>query len=157
MSKSEKLRHYVRIARLVGVLILLAVVGVVIYQLYVFYSDKVGYTADKAIATYFTALSQGNHEQVYQLTAQEELADIYGRPITKAEFFKQLRALTGEQRLAYTRIEARKLFEARGWRYYEVTLESQVGGSSGTSRILLEVRRVGGGWAIKYPFAIMLY
>ena len=156
MSKGEKFRRYMQIARLVGILILVAVLGVVIYQLYIFYSDKVGYTADKAIATYFTALSQGNYEQVYQLTAQEELTDIYGRPITKSEFFKQLRAVTGEQRLDYTRIEARKLLDTRGVRYYEVTLQSSVGGATGSSRVLLEVRRAGNGWIIKYPFAIML-
>jgi hypothetical protein len=152
----ERLRRYSVTARIIGILILLGVLAVVIYQLYDFYSERVGFTPSKAITAYFTALAQGNYEEVYLLTDKEELTDIYGRPLTKGEFIEQLRMLRGSEPLPFTGIESEKLFDTRGLQYYRVTLSSQFGGASGSGHVVVQLRRLGNTWVIKYPFAILL-
>jgi len=152
----ERFRRYSMAARVLGVMIILALLGVIGYYLYDFYSDKVGFTAEKAIEAYFNALAQGDYEEVYRLTATEHLTDIYGRPITKGEFVEQLKALTGKHRLPFSRVESTKLFERQGVRYYSVTLHSFVGGKAATSKLLVQMWRVDRSWVIKYPFIIVL-
>jgi hypothetical protein len=142
--------------RLVGVLVIVALLTVVGYQLYDFYSERIGYTAPRAVEGYFSALATGDYEEVYRMTAKQDLTDIYGRKITEGEFADQLKGLTGGHKLPFTTIEVKKLFEGRGSRYYLVVLHSSVGGTTGQSRILVEVRREGKTWVVTYPFAIML-
>jgi hypothetical protein len=152
----DKWQRYALAIRAGGVVIILALLGFVGYQLYDFYEDKVGFTPSKAIETYFNALAQGNYEEVYRLTAQEHLTDIYGRPITKGEFISQLERVTGKRQLPFTRFEISQAYERGSSRYYIVLIHSNVGGAPGVSRVLVEVRRQGGGWVITYPFAIVL-
>ena len=149
-------KRYSVAARIGGIALLVALVGVIVYQLYDFYGDKIGFTPTKAIEDYFTALAQGNFKEVYRLTAKDHLTDIYGRPITQGEFEEQLGRLTGDHRLPFRSIEVTKLLDRRGMRYYLVTLSSSVGGTSGESRLLVEVRREHNTWLVTYPFAIML-
>ena len=151
-----KWRRYSTIVRLIGILVIAAVVGVVIYQVYDFYSDKVGFTPNKAIETYFQALAAGDYEEVYRLTAKEDLTDIYGRDVTRGEFMNQLDDVTGGHSLPLEAIEIEKLFEAQGARYYEVLLTFSVGGRSRQNRLLIEVHRMRNSWVITYPFAIVL-
>ena len=152
----EKWRRYGTIVRLIGILVIAAVVGVVVYQVYDFYNDKVGFTPDKAIETYFQALAAGDYDEVYRLTAKEDLTDIYGRDVTRGEFMNQLEGVTGGHSLPLEAIEMEKLFEAQGVRYYEVSLTFSVGGRSHQNRLLVEVRRMRNSWVITYPFAIVL-
>lgn len=152
----NKWKRYALGIRLAGVLVIVALLAFVAYQVYDFYSDRIGFTPEKAIQAYFMALAEGDLEQVYSLTDQEYLTDIYGRPITKGEFIKQLERLVGEERLPFYSIESEKLLEKQGVRYYIVTLSSSVGGTPGKSRLILELRRNGKSWAIRYPFAIVL-
>jgi len=142
--------------RWVAVLIILVVIGMAAYQVYDFYRDRVGTTAEKAVQAYFSALAAGNYEEVYRLTAKDNLTDIYGRPITKDEFIEQLRRLTGGRQLPLRVGQMVKLAEHKGARVYAVTLQSDMGGASGQSRLLVEVRRAGNGWVILYPFGIFL-
>ena len=72
-----------------GIAIIVALLGIIVYQLYTYYSDRIGFTPTKAIETYFQALAQGDYEEVYRLTSKEHLTDIYGRPVTETEFFEQ--------------------------------------------------------------------
>lgn len=152
----KRWKRFSTMARLGGIAIIVALLGIIVYQLYVYYSDRIGFTPTKAIETYFQALAQGDYEEVYRLTSKERLTDIYGRPITEAEFFEQLEGLTGGYRLPFHSIETTKLFERRGVRYYLVELRSSVGGTPGESRLFVEVRRSGGAWVVTYPFAIVL-
>ena len=152
----KRLQRYVSLTRLGGMVLLVALLGFIGYQLYDFYSDKVGFTPVKAIESYFIALAQGNYEEVYRLTAKDNLVDIYGRPITKGEFLDQLEKVTGGHRLPFTSVETTKLVEQKGVRYYLVTLHSSLGGTSGQSRLVVEVRRNDKTWVITYPFAIVL-
>ncbi|MHB1295587.1 MAG: hypothetical protein ACYC4R_11395 [Anaerolineae bacterium] len=148
--------RYMPLMRLAGVVILLFVLGVTVFQLYDFYVDKLGVTPTKTITAYFDALAQGNYDEVYRLTAQEDLTDIYGRPITQGEFKEQLRSLTGGSSLPFQSVEVTKLSDAEGSRFYLVKLHSDVGGTSGVSRLVVEVRRQDKIWVVTYPFAIML-
>ena len=152
----KKLRKYISVARLGGIVVIVALLAFIGYQLYDFYRDKIGFTPVRAIESYFGALSRGEYEAVFQLTAKEHLTDIYGRPITEGEFVEQLKGLTGGHRLPFHTIEATKLFDRSGVRYYLVTLHSSLGGTPGTSRILVEVRRENNTWVLTYPFAIVL-
>jgi hypothetical protein len=151
-----KLKRYAVVARVVGIVILLIVLGVVAYQLYDFYKDKVGLTPAKAVQTYFATLAQGDYEEVYRLTAKDRLTDIYGRPVTEAEFITQLKRLTGDRQVPFTTIEVKKLCDVRNARYYDVTLHSSIGGASGESHVIVEVRRQDSAWVVTYPFPIVL-
>lgn len=142
--------------RWVAALTILIVIGMGAYQVYDFYRDRVGSTAEKAVRTYFDALAAGNYEEVYQLTAKGELTDIYGRPVTKDEFIEQLQRLTGGHQLPLRIGQVVRLAEHKGVRIYAVTLQSNVGNANGQSRFLVEVRREGSGWVICYPFGIFL-
>ena len=156
MTMREKLNRLSLMVRIGGSAILVALLGVVVYQLYDFYGDKVGYTPAKAIEDYFQALAQGNYQEVYRLTYKPDLTDIYGRPITQGEFVEQLERLTDGRRLPFREIEVEKLYEREGVRYYRVKLRSLMGGTLGESKLLVQVRREGGGWVLTYPFAIIL-
>jgi len=153
LKKLEKVTGW---ARLIGILIIAGLVAFVVYQVYDFYQDKVGFTSARAVESYFDALAAGNHDEVYRLTAKDYLSDIYGRPITRAEFIEQLDGITGGKRLPFTRIEAIKFTEARNAHYYVVTLHSNVGGIAGTSRLIVEVVRQDRTWVVRYPFGIVL-
>ena len=153
---ADKIRRYARIARIIGILVIVGLVGVVIYQVYDFYDERVGFTPTDAIQQYFQALAQGDYDEVYRLTAKENLTDIYGRPITRGEFVRQLDQLTGEQQLPFALIETTKITDVDGRYYYVVILHSTVGGETRTSRLVLEVQREGDIWVVKYPFAIVL-
>jgi hypothetical protein len=142
--------------RLVAVLILLAVVGVGVYQLYDYYRDKIGVTPTKTITAYFEALGQGNYAEVYRLTATDTLSDIYGRPITRDEFIHQLESVMGDREMPFTTVETFKLVEKQDSYYYVVKLHSAVGGTDRFSRLVVEVKRAGNQWVVVYPFAIVL-
>jgi len=142
--------------RVVSVAIILGLLAVIGYQLVDFYEDKVGFTPNRAIESYFTYLAQGDFDEVYALTDKEHLTDIYGRPVTEEEFIRQLEALTGERRMPFQTITVTRLLERQGVRYYQVELHSVVSGRSGTSHVLVEVRRQDGTWVVSYPFAIVL-
>ena len=152
----KKLLKYLSVARLGGIVVIAALLAFIGYQLYDFYRERIGLTPVRAIETYFGALSKGEFGAVYQLTAKENLTDIYGRPITEGEFIEQLENLTGGHRLPFRMVEATKLFDRSGLRYYLVTLQSSLGGAPGTSRVLVEVRRENDTWVLTYPFAIVL-
>lgn len=152
----KKWRRFSLTARLLGIVVITVLVGIVAYQLYDFYRERVGFTAAKAIERYFNALATGDYEEVYRLTAKADLTDIYGRRITEGEFYDQLKALTGGHKLPFAHIEIKKLFQSQGSRYYLVKLHSRLGSTPGYSRILVEVRRENKSWVITYPFAIVL-
>ena len=152
----KKWRRISLTVRLVGILVIVALLGIVGYQLYDFYYERIGFTATKAIERYFNALATGDYEEVYRMTAKEDLTDIYGRRITEGEFLDQLKRLTGSHNLPFRNVEVTKLFQSRGSRYYLLKLHSSVGGTPGQSRLLVEVRREDKTWVVTYPFAIML-
>jgi len=151
-----KLKRYAVMARIAGIILILGVLGVVVYQVYDFYTNKMGLTPNKAVQTYFSTLAQGNYAEVYRLTAKDRLTDIYGRPVTEREFITQLQRLTGDRQAPFTTIEVEKLCDARSARYYTVTLHSSIGGTTGESHVIVEVRRQDGVWMVTYPFPIFL-
>lgn len=145
-----------KVIRTIAILVIVGLLGVIGYELWDFYKDKVGATPSRAVTAYFAALGQGDYEEVYRLTDKDNLTDIYGRPITKNEFLQQLERATGEQPQPFTRIEVTKLFDRQSVYYYAVKLHSVVGGVSGQSHILVEVHRRDKEWLVTYPFAIVL-
>ena len=142
--------------RLIGILILLVVLVLAGYQVYDFYRDKVGVTPTKTISAYFDALGQGNYAEVYRLTAKDSLTDIYGRPLTRAEFIQQLERVMGGRQMPFTSVETFKLIDKQGSYYYVVKVHSTLGGPDRASRLVIEVKREDDIWAVSYPFAIVL-
>ncbi len=153
----EKLRRVSMVTRLIGVLILIGLLFIIGYQLYDFYEDKIGYRPETAIEDYFEALTSGDYARVYELTDKTHLTDIYGRPISRGEFYEQLDAIAGDRRIATLQVSAEKICEHQGNRYYKVTLQSALGGGAGKSRLIVEVTRSGKTWLIGYPFGIVLW
>ena len=152
----DKWKRYALAIRVAGVLVIVALVGLVGYYLKVYYSDKLGASPVKAVETYFTELGNGNYDRVYQMTTPDSMYDIYGRPITRSEFMGQLKRLGGEDPIPMTRVEVEKLFEREGVRYYTVALYSALGGTPGKSRIIVQVHKVDGAWLLTYPFPVVL-
>jgi len=153
---ADTLRRVTIWLRVIAVLVLLGFLYVGVRQLIDYYSDRMGVSSERAIYDYFAALSTADYETVYRLTATDSLTDIYGRPVTQGEFERQLRALMGESPLAIRVLKATRIAEEGGTRYYAVELGADVGGASGGSRLLLEVRRQEDAWRVCYPFAIVL-
>jgi len=142
--------------RLGGLAIILVVLGIVVYNVYDFWHDKVGDTPGKAVTAYFSALAAGDYEQVYRLTAKSRLTDLYGRPITQNEFLAQVARVTGERQITFRDIELAKLDSYQGSQFYIVTLHSSLSGSASNSRLVVEVLREDKRWVVVYPFAILL-
>ena len=140
----------------IAVLVLVGFLYVGVRQLMDFYGNKMGFSSERAIHDYFAALAIEDYDEVYRLTAKESLTDIYGRRVTEAEFQRQLRALTGDAPLALRVLKTTRLAEDGDTRYYAVEVGAEVGGASSGSRLLLEVRRQGSEWHVRYPFAIVL-
>lgn len=154
----DRWRQIANTIRWVAALIIFVVIGMAAYQVYDFYRNRlnISSTAEKAVQSYFEALAVGNYEEVYRLTAKADLTDIYGRPITKDEFIDELRRVTGGRQLPLRVGQMVRVAEHKGSRVYAVTLQSNVGGATGQSRLLVEVRREGNGWVVCYPFGIFL-
>lgn len=152
----ERWRYYSKRILLVAFLLIAVLLGRGIYQAYNLYSDRVTFTPTKVIETYFTALATGDYEEVYRLTAKEDLTDIYGRDVTRGEFMEQLEEVTGGHPLPLETVEIEELFKGNEVQYYRVLLTFSVGGRSRQSRLLVEVRREGDSWVVTYPFAIVL-
>ncbi|MFP3895746.1 MAG: NTF2-like N-terminal transpeptidase domain-containing protein [Anaerolineales bacterium] len=152
----ERWRYYSKRIMLVAFLLIAVLLGRGIYQAYHLYSDRVTVTPTKAVETYFTALATGDYEEVYGLTAQEDLTDIYGRDVTRGEFMDQLEEVTGGYPLPLEAVESEEIFKTNEARYYRVLLTFSVGGKARQSRLLVEVRREGDAWVVTYPFAIVL-
>ena len=153
LKKWKRLSSMIRLA---SILILVALLAFVAFQVYEFYTERMGLKPRKTIETYFGALAEGDYQEVYRLTAKQNLTDIYGRPITEDEFLQQLQKLTGGKRFAFSHIETVKLFEKRRSQYYAVSLHSSVGETEGESRLVVETLREGNTWVLRYPFAIVL-
>ena len=152
----QKLKQYAKIVRIAGIAVLVGLVVVVGYQVYDFYSERVGFTPRKAIESYFASLARGDFAEVYRLTDKEHLSDIYGRPITEGEFMDQVQLVTGDHRMPFQAVQTSKLAEKHGSQYYLVTLTSAVGGTQTTAELTVRVRKDGSHWYITYPFAIIL-
>ena len=152
----DKWKRYALAIRVAGVVVIVALVGVVAYYLKIYYSDRIGATPQKAVETYFVALGSGDYDEVYSMTTPDSMYDIYGRPITRSEFLGQLKRLGGDDPMPITRVEVEKLFEKEGVRYYTVALYSSVGGTPGKSRIIAQVHKLDGEWRLTYPFPIVL-
>lgn len=148
-------RRVTRTMRLGGLAVILVLLGIVVYNVYDFWHDKVGDTPSKAIESYFSALATGDYEQLYRLTAKSRLTDIYGRPVTQSEFLAQAARVTGGRQIAFRNIEITKLNTFQGSQFYIVTLHSSLPGAS-SARLVVEVLREDKRWVVVYPFAIML-
>ena len=150
LAKLAKAAKWVRVVSIVLLIGLFAAVG---YYLYDYYVQRAA--PARTVDAYFQALADGDLDEVYRLTNPASLRDIYGRPITKGELLRQLRAMTGDESVPILEVRENLLFDRRGCYYYSVTLRSTVGGES-LGRILVEVCREDGVWYVSHPFAIML-
>lgn len=148
----KKWERFAKIIRIVAVLIIVALVGFVGYQVYDFYKDKVGYTPTSVALDYFDALGQADYETVYALTNRASMTDLYGRQLTKTEFFQQVRAMTGGNQLVFDEITANRIHEDRNGNYLEVLISSSVGGGESESRVIVEIKQVGEKWLVTWPF-----
>jgi len=83
---ADTLRRVTIWLRVIAVLVLLGFLYVGVRQLIDFYGNKTGVSSERAIYDYFAALSAADYDTVYRLTATDALTDIYGRPVTEAEF-----------------------------------------------------------------------
>ncbi len=156
MNWKQKLLAIAHRLRIVGIIIFVLIIVAGGWEVYGILQENTGMNPSKTAIAWFEALSKGDYATVYTLTAKSDLTDIYGRQITQGEFNQQLKKITGEQRMPITLIETQKLYETRGRMYYAVTLHSTVGGTAGTSRVVVEIRKEDDAWVLTYPFAIIL-
>lgn len=152
----RKLERISKGFRIAAVLLLVGLLYIGVSQLLDYYSDQVGFTPEKAVQAYFAALSRGDYDEVYRLTNKDHLTDIYGRKITEQEFRRQVQSLFGNSALPVSLARVDKLFEKDQCYYYVVELSSEIGGSTGKSRLIVEVQQRDGTWVITYPFGIVL-
>ncbi len=153
VKKLESIERWFRIGAIV-VLIGLVIAGAV--QLYGYYTNKVGATAEKALYAWIQALAAGDSDEVYRMTARDRLTDIYGRPVTASEFRRQVSAVTGDEALPLQLTRLTRLADESDACYFLVELATTGGSAPGGSRMLMEVTRQAGVWLVTWPFAIVL-
>lgn len=144
----EKIRLYGGIALFALVLLLLAL------GIFFAYNTSFGDPAQarRAVEEYFTALGNGDYDAMYQLTPDASLTDPFGRKISRSDFASQVRALVGGKTLTINQTVIEQIAQRGGAFYFKVTLLYEVGGTSKSRSILVEVVQEGGEWKVTYPF-----
>jgi hypothetical protein len=148
------LRRAARLARLAAIAVIVGVIGVVIYQLYDFYGNKVGNAPERVIGEYVGALTVGDYETAYRLTAKAGLVDLAGRPVSQSQYVAYLHGTDRGGEASLTVDKAVRLAERAGSVYYEVLLRPMDSGA-GQGRMLLAVRREASDWLVVNPFPIL--
>lgn len=149
----NKIQVYGRFAVIVMALLLIAL-G--LFWAYGWFTAQYGDTAKRAVEEYFAALGAGEYDQMYDLTPDASLTDPFGRKISRTDFATQARALSGGKTLTIRQAEILQLAEREGAFYFKVTLVYEVGGTSKSRIILVEVVQEGGEWKVSYPFITSL-
>jgi hypothetical protein len=146
-----KWKRVALIIRVVAGLVLAGVLGFVIYQLYDFYSGRLGNSPVRVTQDYFEALGRGDFERVYELTDPASLYTLYGRRVTKEEVFSALSRVTGSPPRQFNSITVTRVARHRDRYYMQVALSAASGGST---RYTVQVVRVGTLWRVSFPFGL---
>ncbi|MBI2844940.1 MAG: hypothetical protein HYX86_00165 [Chloroflexi bacterium] len=149
----DKIRAYGRIALVIIVLILIALA---VFFAYSWFTANYGDTAKRAAEEYFTALGAADYDTLYALTPDASLTDPFGRKISPTDFASQVRGLSGGKLLTIKQTVIEQLAEREGAFYFKVTLLYEIGGTSKSRVILIEVVQEGGEWKVTYPFIASL-
>jgi len=153
-STADSIRRVINIARIVGAVVLLAILVSGIVQLVSFYSNKVGLSAPGAAESYMRSLLEGDLDTVYAMTAPESITDLYGRPVQREAFMAQAQELIGVDAPPIQSIVARKILVDEGVHYYAVEVTFQTGAAPRSKRLLLQLRSIDGQWFVTWPFGL---
>lgn len=151
---ADSIRRVVNIARIIGIIVLLAIVVTGVRQLIVFYSNEVGLSAPAAAEAYTRALLSGNLDDVYRTTDKASITDLYGRPIQRIEFMDQARRVIGPDALPVEKVEVTKLFDRDGVHYYQIDVTYTSTVPPLTKRIYMQLHNVDGTWLVVWPFGL---
>jgi hypothetical protein len=153
-SIADSIRRVVNIARIIGIVVLLAIVATGVRQLIAFYSDEVGLSAPAAAEAYTRALLSGNLDAVYATTDKTSVTDLYGRPIERIEFMDEVRRVIGTEPLPAQGIKVSKLFDKDGMHYYRVDITFTSTVPPLGKSLLLQLHNVDGSWLVVWPFGL---
>lgn len=151
---AANIRRVVNIARIAGIVVLVAIAVTGVLRLIEFYSQEVGLSAPNAAETYARALYEGNLDTVYNMTDAASLTDLYGRPVERVAFMAEARELRGSDPRTVERIKVDKLFDADGVHYYLVSVIFSADGGPVSRELLLQLRNDEGSWRVAWPFGL---
>ncbi|NLV74028.1 MAG: hypothetical protein GXY52_05010 [Chloroflexi bacterium] len=154
MDWKSKLIAIANRLRIVGIIIFVLILVAAGWQVYIIIRNSTGMNASHTAVAWFTAFDRGDYDTVYNLTAKADLVDLYGRPISREAFTRQLARLH-DPVLKMSNIQANLIYETRGRQYFAVTWKSGSGTLSVT-RVVVEVRSENNQWVVTCPFAIKL-
>lgn len=149
----DKIRAYGRIAL---VIIVIAILALGLYWAYNWFNAQYGDTAQRAADEYFVALGAADYDTLYNFTPDASLTDPFGRKISPTDFASQVRALSGGKVLTIKQTTIQQLAQVEGSYYFKATLLYEIGGTSKSRSLLIEVLREGGEWKVVYPFITSL-
>ena len=140
--------------QIVSVLVLAVILYMGVDMLIGFYTDNTVNTPEKTVDLYLDALSRNSFAEVYTLTAQSQLVDIYGREVTQSELRDHFELTTNEHTLNLGDYEIVTLEKDQDLRYFSVLISSS---SSSTTQgeLLLKLIKEDGTWKVVYPFPII--
>lgn len=151
---ADSIRRVVNIARIIGIIVLLAIVATGVRQLIAFYSEEVGLSAPAAAEAYTRALLSGNLDAVYATTDKASITDLYGRPAERVEFMDEARRFIGTDSLPVENVEVIKLFDKDGAHYYQVDITYTSSVPLLKKSVYLQLHNVDGTWLVLWPFGL---
>jgi len=139
--------------QIISILVLAVILYMGVDLLIGFYTDKTVNSPEKTVDLYLDALERNSFGELYDLTAQSQLVDIYGREVTESELRDHFEITTNEHTLNFGDYEVITLEKDQDVRYFSV----QIANSSSTAQgeLLLKLIKEDGIWKVVYPFPII--
>lgn len=135
----------------IGVAVLILVIGVGAYMGYRWYQQRYGFTAERALETYFTALADGDYGVMYEMTPSADLMAL-GRKLSERDFAGRVGELLGGEEIELEDIEIERIAQHGEYHYFRVSLHYRLDGTGKVVRLLVELKPEGDGWRVTYPF-----
>jgi hypothetical protein len=134
-----------------GGAVLIFGIAVGLYLGYNWYQQRYGFTAERALERYFTALGEADYDVVYDMTPDGDLM-VLGRKLSRRDFASRVAELLGGEEMEIDEIALERIAQRGEYHYYRVALHYRLGGTGKVTRLLVEVRREGEKWKVTYPF-----
>jgi len=135
----------------IGGAVLVLVIAVGAYLGYRWYQQRYGFTAERALETYFTAMADGDYDVMYEMTPSADLM-VLGRKLSERDFVSRVQELLGGKEMELEEVELERIAQHGQHHYFRVSLHYRLDGTSKVVRLLVELRPEGEGWRVTYPF-----